>query len=205
MIIKKESITPQKLGSQDFFEELLIGFSTKVNLLYLLYLMAQKCWLLHLIKQNCCYDYSKASGSDCIPVVLKNCEPEISYRLAEFFNICLRESCFQDCWKVLLVVPVFKNDGKRSTTMLVFLLLKKSLKNELVNNRLADHLQKWGPFSDFLYGLWSFQSIADLLTVVSDRIARAFNQSGAIRALTLAISQAFDRVWHAGLLHRLKS
>ena len=75
-------------------------------------------------------------------MVLKNCEPEISYRLAEFFNICLRESCFQDCWKVLLVVPVFKNDGKRSTTMLVFLLLKKSLKNELVNNRLADHLQK---------------------------------------------------------------
>ena len=75
-------------------------------------------------------------------MVLKNCEPEISYRLAEFFNICLRESYFQDCWKVLLVVPVFKNDGKRSTTMLVFLLLKKSLKNELVNNRLADHLQK---------------------------------------------------------------
>ena len=75
-------------------------------------------------------------------MVLKNCEPEISYILAEFFNICLRESCFQDCWKVLLVVPVFKNDGKRSTTMLVFLLLKKSLKNELVNNRLADHLQK---------------------------------------------------------------
>ena len=75
-------------------------------------------------------------------MVLKKCEPEISYILAEFFNICLRESCFQDCWKVLLIVPVFKNDGKRSTTMLVFLLLKKSLKNELVNNRLADHLQK---------------------------------------------------------------
>ena len=48
----KESITPQKLGSQDF-DELLIVFSTKINLLYLLYSMAQRCCLLHLIKQNC--------------------------------------------------------------------------------------------------------------------------------------------------------
>ena len=42
-------------------------------------------------------DSSKASGPDCIPVVvLKNCEPELSYILAELFNICLKESCFPD-------------------------------------------------------------------------------------------------------------
>ena len=46
-------------------------------------------------------DLSKASGPDCIPVmVLKNCGPELSYILAEFFNKCLKESCFPDCWKV---------------------------------------------------------------------------------------------------------
>ena len=49
------------------------------------------------------------------------------------------------------------------------------------------------------------RSTADLLTVVSDRIARTFNSSGATRAVTLDISKAFDRVWHAGLLHKLKS
>ena len=32
-------------------------------------------------------DSSKASGPDCIPVmVLNNCEPELSYILAELFN-----------------------------------------------------------------------------------------------------------------------
>ena len=32
---------------------------------------------------------SKASGLNCIPVVvLKNCEPELSYILAELFNTC---------------------------------------------------------------------------------------------------------------------
>ena len=60
-------------------------------------------------------------------------------------------------------------------------------------------------FSDFQYGFRSSLSTADLLTVVSDRIARAFNRSGATRAIALNIFKAFDSVWHAGLLHKLKS
>ena len=56
-------------------------------------------------------DLSNASGSNCIPmVVLKNCKPKLS----ELFHKCLKESC-PDCWKVSMVVPVFKNAGKRST------------------------------------------------------------------------------------------
>ena len=40
---------------------------------------------------------------------------------------------------------------------------------------------------------------------MSDRIVWAFNRSGANRAVALDISKAFNRVWHAGLLHKLKS
>ena len=54
------------------------------------------------------------------------------------------------------------------------------------------------------YGLRSSRSTADLLKVVSDRIFRAFNRSGAIRAVALDISKVFDRGWHVGLLHKLK-
>ena len=54
------------------------------------------------------------------------------------------------------------------------------------------------------YGFRSSQSTADLLTVVSDRIARAFNRSGTTRTVALDISKAFDWVWSAGLLHKLK-
>ena len=61
-------------------------------------------------------DQSKVSGPDCIPVVvLKNCDPELSYILVEVLNKCLKESYFPDCWKVSSVVSVFKNVGKRST------------------------------------------------------------------------------------------
>ena len=57
-------------------------------------------------------DLSKVSRPDCIPVVvLKNCEPELSHILAELFNMCLKNSCFPDCWKVSSVVPAFKNVG----------------------------------------------------------------------------------------------
>ena len=155
-------------------------------------------------------DLSKASGPDCIPVVfLKNCEPELSYILAELFNKCLKESCFPDCWKVSPVVPVFKNDGERSTAKnyrpVSLLSVVSKVFEKLVNNRIVDHLEKCGLFSDFQYGFRSSRSTADLLTVVSDRIARAFNRSGATRAVALDISRAFDRVWHAGLLHKLKS
>ena len=56
--------------------------------------------------------------------------------------------------------------------------------------------------TDLQYGFWSSRSTADLLTVVSDRIARV---SLATRAVALDISKAFNRVWHGGLLHRLNS
>ena len=40
---------------------------------------------------------------------------------------------------------------------------------------------------------------------MSDRIARAFNKSGATQAVALDISTAFEGVWHAGLLCKRKS
>ena len=219
MLIKQKSpLLPRNLALVTS-GELLIVFSTKVNLLYLLYSTDRRCCLLHLIKQNCLLkifflnfnlddsgvslpvfpsrtnlklhnisvtlkmfrkvvmnlDLSKASGPDCIPVVvLKNCEPELSYILAELFNMCLKESCFPDCWKVSSVVLVFKNVGEKSTAKnyrpVSFLSVVSKVFEKFVNNRIVDHLEKCGLFSDFQYGFRSCRSTADLLTVVSDRI-----------------------------------
>ena len=150
-------------------------------------------------------DSSKAFGPNCIPVmILKNCEPEISHILAELF-MCLKDSCFPDCWKVSSVVPVFNNVGKRSTAKnyrpASLLSMVSKVFEKLVNNRIVDHLKKCF-FPDFHYG---FRSAADLLTVVFERIARVFNRSGSTRAVALDISKAFVWVWDAGLFHKLKS
>ena len=74
-----------------------------------------------------------------------------------------------------------------------------------VNNRIVDHLEKCGLFSDFQYGFMSSRSFANLLTVVSDRIARTFNRSGTTRAVALDICKDFERVCLTGLLHKRKS
>ena len=59
---------------------------------------------------------------------------------------------------------------------------------KLVNNRIVDYLEKCDLFSDFQYGFRSSRSTEDLLTVVSDRVARAF------RPVALDILKVFERV-----------
>ena len=123
--------------------------------------------------------------------------------------MCLKESCSPDCFKFSLAVPVFKIVGERSTAKnyrpVSLLSVVSKVFEKLVNNMIVDHLENCGLFSDFQHGFRSSRSTADLLTVMSKRIARTFNRSGATRAVALDISKAFDRVWHAGLLHKLKS
>ena len=210
----KESITSQKLGSQDFWQiansvlnkgksaipplfngpEVLSSASDKAKLfaknfsknsnlddsgISLPVFPSRTNLKLHKIsitpkmvnKVITNLDSSKASGPDCIPVVvLKNCEPELSYILAKLFNKCLRESCFPDCWKVSSVVPVFRNVGERSTAKnyrpVSLLSVVSKVFEKLVNNRIVDHLEECGLFSDFQYGFRSSRSTADLLTVV---------------------------------------
>ena len=97
--------------------------------------------------------------------------------------MCLKESCVPDCWKVSSVVPVSKNVGERSTAKnyrpVRLLSVVSKVFEKLVNNRIVEHLEKCSLFSNFQYGFRSFRLTVDLLTVVSDRIARALNRCGA--------------------------
>ena len=76
---------------------------------------------------------------------------------------------------------------------------------KLVNYRIVDHLEKSDLFADFQYGFRSSSSTANLLTVAPDRIAKAFTGSGATQPVALDIFKAYNRVWHAGILNKLRS
>ena len=70
---------------------------------------------------------SKASGPDCIPmVVLKSCQPALSYILAELFNKCLKELAFQIVGRFRLWSLSLRMLGKglllKTTALLVFFL-----------------------------------------------------------------------------------
>ena len=116
---------------------------------------------------------------------------------------------FPDYWKASSVVPVIRNVEERSTAKnycpVGLLSVVSKVFEKPGNNRIVDHLEKCGLFSDFQYGSRSFQSTADLLTVVSDRIARALNRCGAARAVAVDTCKAFDRICHDSLLQKLKS
>ena len=106
------------------------------------------------------------------------------------------------------MVPVFKSVWERCKVKNYRpVSLRSVLCNvfkKLANDRLVDPREMWS-FSDLQYGFRSFRSTVDPLTVASDRTTRTFNRFGAIQAVALNMSKAFDRVWHAGLLHILKS
>ena len=149
----KESITYRKLA-RGTFGKLLIVFSTKVNLVNLLYLTARRCCLLHLIGKLVAENFSKNSNLDDSGISL----------------------------------PVFPSRSNLKLHNISETL--KMVKKVIMNLDLPKA---------------SGRSTADLLIVASDRIARAFSRSGATQAVALDISKTFDRVWRAGLLHKLKS
>ena len=102
-------------------------------------------------------DSSNMFGPVCIQVVvLKNCKPELSNILAKLFNMCLKESCFPDCWKVSVVVSIFKDVGEKPTTKTYcpgsLVSMVRKVFEKLVSNRIVDHLEKCSLFSDFQYG-----------------------------------------------------
>ena len=73
------------------------------------------------------------------------------------------------------MAPVFKNVGERFTAKnylpVSFLSLVSKVFEKLVHIRILYHLEKC-LFSDFQYGFRSSRSSTDVLTIVSDRIAR---------------------------------
>ena len=104
------------------------------------------------------------SGHGWIPVVvLKNCEPEILYILADLFNKCLKETFFPDWQKVSSVVPVLENVGEKTTAKNYCPVSLRSLVSEVLekpaNKRIVDHLDKCGLFSDVQYGLSLFNQL----------------------------------------------
>ena len=106
------------------------------------------------------------------------------------------------------MIPVIKTVGERSATKnychVSLISAVSKVFEKLVNDRALDHLKKCGLFSDFQYGFRSCRSVADFLTVVSDRMARVFNRSGAIRTVAFDASKVFDWVWHDGLFRKCK-
>ena len=205
MLIKQKSPSLTKNLALWTFGELHIVFSTKGNLLYLLYFNGPAKFFVENFSKNSSIDDSGISLSvfpSRTNMKLHNISvtPKMVIKIITVFG--LSKVSGPDCIPVVVLKKC--EPGKRSTDKnyhpVSLLSVVSKIVEKLVNNMIICTL---------FYGFWykcfiSFRSTADLLTAVSDRIARAFSRYGATWAAVLDISKAFDKVWYAGPLNKLK-
>ena len=115
--------------------------------------------------------------------------------------------CFPSCWKSSPVVPVFRNDGERSDPgkyrPISLLPIISKIFESFINDSLTKYFDITVLFPDLQCGFRAFRFTTNILTVLSERIYHPLDEDG--ETIALDISKAIDKVWHAGLLHKLKA
>ena len=153
-------------------------------------------------------DINKASGPDLVnPRLLKEGAEVLSPHLVKLFNSSLSKSYFPDNWKVANVVPIYKKGDKTSVTnyrpiSLLSCIGKtfqkcvfKHMYNFLLQHKIITSLQ-----SGFTPGDSSVYQLIDLYNTFT----KAIDDGKEIRTVFCDISKAFDRVWHKGLMFKLR-
>ena len=142
--------------------------------------------------------------------MIKICNESITIPLKIIFYESLKNGVFPEIFKRANVVPVHKKDDKslvknyRPISLLPIFgkiferVIYNSLFNYFISNTLFTPSQ-----SGFLPG---DSCIAQLLSIIHE-IQTAFDENPAadVRSVFLDISKAFDKVWHDGLLYKLKA
>lgn len=140
--------------------------------------------------------------------ILKELATELSEPLCSLYNMSLRTGTVPSSYKKGNVCAVFKKDDPtlpsnyRPITLLnsedkVFeRLIFKHLYNHLHDNNILTPLQ-----SGFIPG----DSTVNQLTYLYNTFCQALDSGKEVRVVFCDISKAFDRVWHVGLIHKLRS
>ncbi|KAL0829914.1 hypothetical protein ABMA28_003388 [Loxostege sticticalis] len=152
-------------------------------------------------------DVNKASGPDGIPArVLKHCAPELSPILTRLYRLSIRAVSVPKSWKLANVQPVPKKGSRADPCnyrpIAITSILCKVMERVL-NSKLLSYLEAHDLLSDHQYGFRRRRSTGDLLAYVTHCWGEAIENHGEALAVSLDISKAFDRVWHASLLSKL--
>ena len=156
-----------------------------------------------------CLDTNKAYGPDNVsPRLVKEAGPAIVGILTKIFNKSLLLAKFPFIWKRANVLPIFKKAEEFIATNyrpVSLLSVLSKIFEKIVFKYLFNYFR-----SHFLISVWQSgflpgSSTITQLTEIYDQFCKAVNDGKEIRVVFLDISKAFDRVWHKGLLYKLRS
>lgn len=154
-------------------------------------------------------DISKASGEDGISNRILKCSCEGIYKpLTKLINLSFSLGQYPSCWKLANVVPLFKGDNrqyKSNYRPISLLPCLSKICEKIVFSELYEFLSKQNFFHYFQSGFRPGDSTVMQLIYIVNKIYNALEKGHEVRAVFLDISKAFDKVWHKGLLAKLKS
>ena len=149
---------------------------------------------------------TKACGPDGIsPRLLKIASDIIARPLCHIFNLSLVNMYFPLSWKIANVIPVYKKGEKNlvSNYRPISLL---SVISKSFERCVYKHLMNFTRdlLSEHQSGFIRNDSTRNQLLYVANEFGKALDEGKDIRIVFFDISKAFDRVWHKGLLFKLK-
>ena len=151
----------------------------------------------------------KAVGSDDInKCILRELAHELSYPLCSLINQSLQLGLFPDTWKDALVCLIFK--GGESTSVpnyrpISLLSCLEKVCERVVFKHLYNHFHDNRILTPLQSGFMPRDSTTNQLTFLYNSFCLALDSGKEARVVFCDVSKAFDRVWHQGLLCKLRA
>ena len=153
---------------------------------------------------------TKANGSDGISgQMLLSCDDSVILPLRIIFRNTLSTAIYPDIWKLANVTPIFKKGDKQliqNYRPISLLPICGKIVETIVFNNLYKHLTTHHLISKNQFGFRPGDSTTNQLIDLVNDIHRAFDSTRSleVRAIFLDISKAFDKVWHDGLIFKMR-
>ena len=153
-------------------------------------------------------DSTKASGPDLVnPRLLKEGATILKCPLCKLFNFSLDKAIYPSQWKKANVTPVFKNSKPnevKNYRPISLLSVISKIMERCVYKHVHNYLLENNIININQYGFTKGDSAVNQLVSITNEFGNALDSGKEIRVVICGISKAFDRVWHKGLIHKLK-
>jgi len=141
-------------------------------------------------------------------ILKKIAKKAITY-LSTLFNSLMRIGHFPTEWKKATIIMIKKpgKDNKNPNSYRLMNLLSSVSKifEKIIYTRLTKHLDATEAITHHQFGFKPMHSTTQQLLCLTEHINNGFEKKLHTGAAFLDIAQAFDRVWHDGLLFKLKT